>query len=318
MDELKALLQRLFKVRDVLLKVNLGYIESAAQDDRYRDKPPFRLQGSYRNMSRLAPQVTALMRDDELDALLRDHYRGEAQTLTTGAEENLLQLAELLGRPTTEETERWAQIRADFLRQRKLGGAEDDPSIRLTNGLLDIARGVEALAPQQALAERAAPLVADLARQLHEGLQQPLAGLATQMAAADSARSTQLAAQQEAWQQLRAPLQALGELAEQLRHGTTDSQQQMRASLDASTAALQALRESTLALDTHSDSAQEQRMVDALLSLSVTYRQLIMPLVRAVEKRLGMDAAHPEVAQIESALDALAPRQGGSQRPADE
>ncbi len=318
LDELKALLQRLFKVRDVLLKVNLGYIESAAQDDRYRDKPPFRLQGSYRNMSRLAPQVTALMRDDELDALLRDHYRGEAQTLTTGAEENLLQLAELLGRPTTEETERWAQIRADFLRQRKLGGAEDDPSIRLTNGLLDIARGVEALAPQQALAERAAPLVADLARQLHEGLQQPLAGLATQMAAADSARSTQLAAQQEAWQQLRAPLQALGELAEQLRHGTTDSQQQMRASLDASTAALQALRESTLALDTHSDSAQEQRMVDALLSLSVTYRQLIMPLVRAVEKRLGMDAAHPEVAQIESALDALAPRQGGSQRPADE
>ena len=314
LDELKALLQRLFKVRDVLLKVNLAYIESAAQDDRYRDKPPFRLQGSYRNMSRLAPQVTALMRDDELDALLRDHYRGEAQTLTTGAEENLLQLAELLGRPTAEEAERWAQIRADFQRQRKLGGAADDPSIRVTNGLLDIARGVEALAPRQPLAESAAPLVTELARQLQEGLHQPLAGLATQIAAADAARSTQLAAQQDALTQLQAPLQALGEVADQLRHGTTQSQQQMRASLDASTAALQALRESTLALDTHSNSEQEQRMVDALLSLSVTYRQLIMPLVRAVEKRLGMDAAHPEIAQIESALDALAPGQTGGQR----
>ncbi|UUZ48622.1 hypothetical protein LP420_38985 [Massilia sp. B-10] len=54
-------------------------------------------------MSKLAPKVSALMDDAELDNLVRDHYRGEAQTLTTGAEENLLKLAHLLGRPDAAE-----------------------------------------------------------------------------------------------------------------------------------------------------------------------------------------------------------------------
>ncbi|MBN9341182.1 MAG: AAA family ATPase, partial [Comamonadaceae bacterium] len=158
LDELTNLLRRLFKVRDVLLKVNLAYIESAAQDDRYRAAPPFRLQGSYRNMARLAPQVTPLMQDGELDALLRDHYRGEAQTLTTGAEENLLQLAHLIGRPTPDEAARWAEISDSFQRQRKLGGADDDPSVRVTRGLLDIARSVDALQPRQTTELLARPL----------------------------------------------------------------------------------------------------------------------------------------------------------------
>ena len=294
LDELRNLLQRLFKVRDVLLKVNLAYIESAAQDDRYRDKPPFRLQGSYRNMARLAPQVTPLMRDDELDALMRDHYRGEAQTLTTGAEENLLQLAQLIGRATADEQARWSQITGDFQRLRKLGGAEDDPSVRLTNGLLDIARSVEALAPRQPLAESAAPLVAQLADQLQGGLQQPLARIAEQLATADAARQSAQQGQQ-----------ALVELAAQLRAGDAASQQQLRACLDASSAALAALRDSTEALNSHSVPAQEQRMIDALLSLSVTYRQLIMPLVKAVEVRMGLDAAHPEIASAEAQLNQL-------------
>lgn len=239
LDELKNLMQRLFKVRDVLLKVNLAYIESAAQDDRYRAAPPFRLQGSYRNMARLAPQVTPLMQDGELDALLRDHYRGEAQTLTTGAEENLLQLAHLIGRPTEGEATRWAEITDSYQRQRKLGGADDDPSVRVTRGLLDISRGVDALAHQQ-------------------------------------------------------------------RDSDAKAQELLRASLDGQAAALHALREGTQALTTHSDSAQEQRMVDALLSLSVTYRQLIMPLVRAIETRMGVDAkAHQEVEKLEHMIDGL-------------
>ena len=89
LEEIRNLLVRLMSVRDVLLKVNQAYIQSAAQDDRYRQSPPFRLQGSYRNMARLAPQVTPLMTPQEIGDLLRDHYRAEAQTLTSGAEENL-------------------------------------------------------------------------------------------------------------------------------------------------------------------------------------------------------------------------------------
>ncbi len=147
LDELTALMQRLFRARDLLLKVNGAYIESAAQRDSYRTEPPFKLQGSYRNMTKLAAKITPLMHDDELNALLRDHYRGEAQTLTTGAQENLLKLAQLMGSATPEETARWQAICGDFLRQRKAGGADADGSTRIANALLDVSRAVDALKP---------------------------------------------------------------------------------------------------------------------------------------------------------------------------
>jgi hypothetical protein len=148
LEELKELMKRLFRARDLLLKVNLAYIESAAQRDSYRTEPAFKLQGSYRNMAKLAGKITALMKDEELDALLRDHYRGEAQTLTTGAEENLLKLAHLIGNPTPDEAARWQAICGDFLRQRKAGGEDVDGSTRIANALLDVGRAVDELKPQ--------------------------------------------------------------------------------------------------------------------------------------------------------------------------
>jgi len=165
LEELKALLQRLFRARDLLLKVNQAYIESAAQHDAYRTEPPFKLQGSYRNMTKLAARITPLMRDDEIDALLRDHYRGEAQTLTTGAEENLLRLAQLLGTPTPEEAERWQAICGEFVRRRKLGGDEADGSTRIASTLLDVARAVEELKPRETQneAQRLAEAVLEIA-----------------------------------------------------------------------------------------------------------------------------------------------------------
>jgi hypothetical protein len=147
LEELTQLFKRLFRARDLLLKVNLNYIESAAQKDDYRTEPPFKLQGSYRNMTKLAAQINPQMRDDELDALLRDHYRGEAQTLTTGAEENLLKLAHLLGTPTPDEAQRWQAICEEFVRQRKLGGSDTDGSTRIATTLLDVARAVDGLKP---------------------------------------------------------------------------------------------------------------------------------------------------------------------------
>ena len=148
LDELKQLLQRLFRARDLLLKVNLTYIDSAAQRDNYRTEPPFKLQGSYRNMAKLSGKITALMTNAELDALLRDHYRGEAQTLTTGAQENLLKLAHLIGSPTAEEAARWQTICAEFVRQRKAGGDDADSTTRITGALLDVSRAVDGLKAQ--------------------------------------------------------------------------------------------------------------------------------------------------------------------------
>ncbi|MDR0716002.1 MAG: DNA repair ATPase [Azoarcus sp.] len=145
LNELTALMQRLFRARDLLLKVNLAYIESAAQQDAYRTEPPFKLQGSYRNMTKLAARITPLMSEAELDSLLRDHYRGEAQTLTTGAEENLLKLAHLLGSQTAAEEARWRDIRDEYARRKKLGGDDADGSQKIANTLLDISRAVDEL-----------------------------------------------------------------------------------------------------------------------------------------------------------------------------
>ena len=80
------------------MSVNAEYIRSASMDDAFRTEPPFKLQGSYRNMNKLAEKIVPVMNEDELESLIEDHYQGEAQTLTTGAEHNLLKLAELRGR----------------------------------------------------------------------------------------------------------------------------------------------------------------------------------------------------------------------------
>lgn len=153
LGELVAVVQRMMTARALLLKVNQAYIESAAQQDAYREEPPFKLQGSYRNMAKLAARITPLMSSDELDALLRDHYRGEAQTLTTGAEENLLKLAQMLGSASADEQARWRDICDEFVRRRKLGGDDADGSMRIANTVLDVARAVDGLRPGDEMAQ---------------------------------------------------------------------------------------------------------------------------------------------------------------------
>ncbi|GGS35546.1 DNA repair ATPase [Deinococcus knuensis] len=198
-SELTATLERLIRVRETLARVNAAYIASAAQEDRSRTEPPFRLQGSYRNMNKLAAQVSPVMNDTELQDLITDHYRGEAQLLTTGAEENLLKLAELRGLQTPAEQARWEQIRADYRRSRAMGGAQDDLGGRVVAQLADIASGLGRLGQstpaqpalaQPALAQpalaQAAPAPAErlgdtLPMALREGLGPLLEGIAAQL-----------------------------------------------------------------------------------------------------------------------------------------
>ncbi|TVR41387.1 MAG: hypothetical protein EA402_12930 [Planctomycetota bacterium] len=130
LEEICQVLRKLTRVQQVLLKVNMAYIHSASMADEYRTEPAFKLQGSYRNMAKLAEKVVAVMNDAELEELIIDHYRGEAQTLTTGAESNLLKLYEITGRLDAEQAERWAAIKRTFARQQELSGSEDDPMQR--------------------------------------------------------------------------------------------------------------------------------------------------------------------------------------------
>lgn len=146
LEQILAVLRKMAKVQRVVLRVNQAYIASAAQSEASRVEPPFKLQGSYRNMNRLAERIVPAMNDDELEVVIDDHYLGEAQTLAGGAEANLLKLAELRGRLTREQAERWDEVKAAYRRERALGGAEDDPMVRAVNavGLLaDRVRDVE-------------------------------------------------------------------------------------------------------------------------------------------------------------------------------
>ncbi len=157
-NEIVGVLQRIMQARDLVFRVNQQYIASAAQADAYRSEPPFRLQGSYRNMNKLAEKITAVMNAAELSQLLHDHYIGESQLLTTGAEENLLKLGELRGSHTPEQAERWAQIKRDFARNKSIGGADADTGTRVVAQLRDLVEGVQALRAA-AVESAAAPAV---------------------------------------------------------------------------------------------------------------------------------------------------------------
>jgi len=135
LTEILSIFKLLFRCQEVLLAVNLEYIRSAATAEAYRTEPPFKLQGSYRNMNKLAEKVVAALTPDELERLLDDHYAGESQTLTTGAESNILKLKELRGRLTADETARWEAIKSEYVRRNQLGGKEEDPVTRVTGQL---------------------------------------------------------------------------------------------------------------------------------------------------------------------------------------
>ena len=143
-DELVSVMQKLFRIRDTILRVNLGYIASAAMEDAYRTEPAFKLQGSYRNMNRIAEKVLPIMTDAEVEQLIVDHYENESQTLTTGAEANLLKFREMEGMHTETEATRWESIKKTFNKNLLMGGrGDDDPVNRVVGTLSTFTDGLD-------------------------------------------------------------------------------------------------------------------------------------------------------------------------------
>lgn len=185
LNDIKAVLAHLFQCQRVLLAVNKQYIESAAQDDRYRSEPPFKLQGSYRNMNKLAEKIVSAMTEDEVAKLIDDHYLGEAQTLTTEAEQNLLKLGELRGRLDDEQGERWDQIRAEYQRLKRTGSADDDPVSRVTGTLTGLAERLEQI--ERALTESARqPVLGDKLDGIQRALEASVRALTEGLAAGNN------------------------------------------------------------------------------------------------------------------------------------
>ncbi|MET8980802.1 DNA repair ATPase [Streptomyces sp. NPDC004539] len=120
-EEIVSVVRHVLRARETVLAVNAAYIESAARAEETRTEPPFRLQGSYRTMNRIVQRIRPAMNERELDAVIEDHFLAEAQTLTGGAEANLLKLGELRGTLSGAQSERWAAVKASYV---PLGGSD--------------------------------------------------------------------------------------------------------------------------------------------------------------------------------------------------
>jgi hypothetical protein len=159
LNEMVAVMRKLMRVRDVVLRVNEEYIRSAGMGDEYRTEPPFKLQGSYRNMNRIAERVVAVMNDEELDTLILSSYQNDAQTLTTGAESNLLKFKELTGKLTPAEAERLEDIRKTFRRNVRLRGLDEHSQVaQVIAELGSLGDGLDAI--QKAVGRGVAEMIA--------------------------------------------------------------------------------------------------------------------------------------------------------------
>jgi len=124
-NEFVSVMRKLIRAREIILAVNRHYIDSAAQADAYRTEPAFKLQGSYRDMNKIAEKVVPIMNDQEMTTLIRSHYQNQAQTLTSDAQANLLKLDEIMGSLEGERLERWTEIKRTFQRNLLLSGADE-------------------------------------------------------------------------------------------------------------------------------------------------------------------------------------------------
>ncbi|BDD05071.1 DNA repair ATPase [Aureibacter tunicatorum] len=145
-NEYVEVLKKLLKARDVILKVNMEYIRSAGIAEEYRTEPPFKLQGSYRDMNKMAEKIIPFMNDEELDTLIFSHYEREAQTLTSGAEANLLRFRELLDVLSAEEKERWNGIKDAFMKKQRFALAGGNQMGQMLEQIELIANSLNAMA----------------------------------------------------------------------------------------------------------------------------------------------------------------------------
>jgi hypothetical protein len=162
--EMMSVLSKLNTVRDAVLTMNREYIRSASQSDDYRTEPPFKLQGSYRNMNRISEKVVAVMNEAELQTLIQSSYQQDSQTLSRDGESNMLKFRELLGILTEDEQKRWDSIKSTFTQKTKLKGLSgEDSTAQVLGSIMSLRDGLDAIqnallaATSQRISEAAKP-----------------------------------------------------------------------------------------------------------------------------------------------------------------
>ena len=145
-SDFRKVLENTLKVRDIVLKVNKQYIASAAMSDEYRNEPAFKLQGSYRNMNKVITQIQPILKEEEVTQAVLNHYQNESQTLTTGAEANMLKLKEVMNIISENETERWNEIKKTFVKNKTIKGlGENDRMTQVIALLAQFSEGLDGI-----------------------------------------------------------------------------------------------------------------------------------------------------------------------------
>ncbi|MFJ8230085.1 DNA repair ATPase [Streptomyces sp. NPDC094448] len=124
LERIVGVLRQVLAARETVLAVNSAYIASAGVSEAARTEPPFRLQGSYRNMNRIVQRLSPAMTEAEVAAVVGDHYTAEAQALPGDTEANLLKLAALRGTLDEAGAARWVAVKEAYARARE---SERDP-----------------------------------------------------------------------------------------------------------------------------------------------------------------------------------------------
>ncbi|VXB32137.1 AAA family ATPase [Flavobacterium sp. 9AF] len=145
-EDFKQVLLKTIQVRNTVLKANALYIKSAAMADEYRNEPNFKLQGSYRDMNKLVAKIQPILTEKEVETIVLNHYQNESQTLTTGAEANLLKLKELMQIQTEDEQKRWEEIKTTFMKNKVLKGlGGDDRMAQIVALLSEFSEGLNGI-----------------------------------------------------------------------------------------------------------------------------------------------------------------------------
>jgi hypothetical protein len=145
-EDFKQVLYKIIQVRSTILKANALYIKSAAMSDDYRNEPNFKLQGSYRDMNKLVAKIQPILTENEVENIVLNHYQNESQTLTTGAEANLLKLKELMQIQTEEEQKRWEEIKTTFKKNKLIKGfGENDKMAQVIALLTEFSEGLSGI-----------------------------------------------------------------------------------------------------------------------------------------------------------------------------
>ena len=134
--EMVKVIKMMKMIQKVVLKVNQQYIASASQNNEYRNEPPFKLQGSYRNMAKITERLVPVMDENEVKNLIMDHYQAESQTLTSSNEENLLKFKEITGTLSDADAKRWEDLKSLYKKGKKDG--KDDALNKISDLLVDV------------------------------------------------------------------------------------------------------------------------------------------------------------------------------------